>query len=186
MGLAWSGDRPYLADPPNPVALTDTDGDGRADKREVILSGFGHTDNGSPHGLTFEPDGLLYLTMGSPDGWKLPRGDDSFLEGTAGALFRCQPHGSRPEVVSLGFENPVEVEFLPGGEIIGTDNWFQMPVGGWRDALVDCAPGGLYPYAADRGTPWPRTGITLPPLTLLPAVAHSSLMRPRLSGLPPE
>ena len=45
------------------MALTDTDGDGRADKREVILSGFGHTDNGSLHGLTFGPDGLLYFTM---------------------------------------------------------------------------------------------------------------------------
>ncbi len=185
MGLAWRGDRLYLADPPNLVALTDTDGDGRADRREVIISGFGHKDNGSLHGLTFGPDGLLYFTMGSPDGWKLPRGDGTFLEGTAGALFRCQPDGSRPEVVSRGFENLVEVEFMPGGEIVGTDNWFQLPAGGLRDALVDCAPGGLYPYAEDRGTPLPRTGITMPPLTLLPAVAHSGLMRARRSGLPP-
>jgi putative membrane-bound dehydrogenase-like protein len=68
MGLAWRDGRLYLADPPELVALTDTDGDGRADQREVILSGFGHTDNGSLHGLTFGPEGLLYFTMGEPDG----------------------------------------------------------------------------------------------------------------------
>ncbi len=186
MGLAWHEGRLYLADPPNLVALADTDGDGRADKREVILSGFGHTDNGSLHGLTFGPDGLLYFTMGEPDGWKLPRGDGTFLEGVAGALFRCRPDGSQPEVISRGFENLVEIEFMPGGEFIGTDNWFQKPAGGYRDALVDCAPGGLYPYAADRGTPLPRTGVTLPPLILLPAVAHSGLTRLRRTGFPEE
>lgn len=184
MGLAWRDGRLYLADPPELVALTDTDGDGRADKREVILTGFGHTDNGSLHGLTFGPDGRLYFTMGTPDGWKLPRGDGTYVEGTAGALFRCRPDGSRLEVLCRGFENLVEVEFMPGGEIIGTDNWFQQPAGGYRDALVDCSPGGLYPYAPDRGTPLPRTGIILPPLSLLPAVAHSGVVRPRGVGLP--
>ena len=186
MGLAWREGRLYLADPPELVALADTDGDGRADKREVILSGFGHTDNGSLHGLTFGPDGLLYFTMGEPDGWKLPNGDGTFLEGVAGALFRCRPDGSRPEVISRGFENLVEVEFMPGGEIIGTDNWYQMPAGGYRDALIDCAPGGLYPYAPDRGTPLPRTGVMLPPVILVPAVAHSGLTRLRTTGFPAE
>ncbi len=186
MGLAWREDRLYLADPPDLVALSDTDGDGRADRREVILSGFGHTDNGSLHGLTFGPDGFLYFTMGTPDGWKLPQGDGSFLEGISGALFRCRPDGSRLEVVSRGFVNLVEVEFLPGGEIIGTDNWYQLPAGGYRDALVDCAPGGLYPYAPDIGTPLPRTGITLPPLILTPAVAHSGIVRLRTDGFPAD
>ena len=186
MGLAWRAGRLYLADPPELVALADTDGDGRADKREVILSGFGHTDNGSLHGLTFGPDGLLYFTMGEPDGWRLPRGDGTFLEGRNGALFRCRPDGSHPEVISRGFVNLVEVEFWPGGELIATDNWYQKPAGGYRDALVDCAPGGLYPYQPDHGAPLPRTGITLPPLMLLPAVAHSGLTRLRTTGFPAE
>lgn len=184
MGIVWRGGRLFLADPPDLVALTDADGDGRAEKRDVILRGFGHTDNGSLHGLTFGPDGMLYFTMGTPDGWKLPRGDGTFFEGVAGALFRCRQDGSGLEVVSRGFENLVEVEFMPGGEIIGTDNWFQQPANGMRDALVDLAAGGLYPYAPDRGTPLPRTGITLPPVVLLPAVAHSGLTRLRLGGYP--
>lgn len=184
MGLAWREGRLYLADPPELVALTDSDGDGRADRREVILSGFGHTDNGSLHGLTFGPDGRLYFTMGEPDGWKLPRGDGTFLEGRNGALFRCRPDGLGVEIISRGFENLVEVEFLRSGEIVGTDNWFQRPAGGHRDALVDCAPAGLYPYAPDHGMPLPRTGLTLPPVILLPAVAHSGLTRLRTTGFP--
>src|SRR5262245_47856996 len=49
MGLAWREGKLYVADPPDIVTLEDSDGDGRADKRSVILSGFGHSDNGSLH-----------------------------------------------------------------------------------------------------------------------------------------
>src|SRR3954470_22680611 len=133
MGLAWRDGRLYVADPPDLVALEDTDGDGRADRRTVILTGFGHTDNGSLHGLNFGPDGLLYMTMGMPDGYRLAMPDGSWLEGRSGALIRCRPDGSRPEVVCRGFVNLVEVAFLPGGEAVGTDNWFQQPAGGVRD-----------------------------------------------------
>jgi glucose/arabinose dehydrogenase len=99
MGLVWRDGKLYVADPPDLVALEDVDDDGRADRRTTILSGFGHIDNGSLHGLDFGPDGLLYMTMGMPDGYKLPRGDGTFLEGRSGALIRCRPDGTRPEVV---------------------------------------------------------------------------------------
>src|SRR5262245_57638465 len=51
MGLVWREGKLYVADPPDLVTLEDTDGDGRADKRTVILTGFGAKDNGSLHGL---------------------------------------------------------------------------------------------------------------------------------------
>jgi putative membrane-bound dehydrogenase-like protein len=178
MGLAWSsegGGRLYVADPPDLITLEDTDGDGRADKRTVLLSGFGHSDNGSLHGLRFGPDGWLYLTMGEPDGYRIRRRDGSLLEGKSGALLRCRPDGSGVEVLSRGFVNLVEIAFLPGGEIIGTDNWFQRPADGLRDALVHLVEGGLYPYVPDRGTPQLVTGEPLPPLALYPAVALSGL-----------
>jgi putative membrane-bound dehydrogenase-like protein len=120
MGLAWRDGKLFVADPPDLIALTDTDGDGRADKREVLLTGFGHTDNGSLHGLIFGPDGWLYLTMGSPDGYRLRRGDGSMVEGKSGALLRCRPDGSDAQRLARGFENLVEIAFLPSGEIIGT------------------------------------------------------------------
>jgi len=177
MGLAWRDGKLYVADPPDLVTLEDTDGDGKADKRTVILSGFGHKDNGSLHGLTFGPDGLLYMTMGAPDGYQLKRRDGSVLSGSSGALIRCRPDGSDPEVLSRGFVNLVEVAFTPGGDVFGTVNWFHRPVGGIRDALAHLLDGGLYPYEPDTGTKYPVTGEPLPELAVLPAVAISGLMR---------
>jgi putative membrane-bound dehydrogenase-like protein len=184
MGLAWRDGRLYIADPPDLIALEDADGDGLADRRTVILTGFGHTDNGSLHGLTFGPDGWLYMTMGMPDGYRLAAPGGRFLEGKSGALLRCRPDGSDREVVCRGFVNLVEVVFLPGGEAVGTDNWFQEPAGGARDALVHLVEGALYPYVPDEGTPQPVTGDPLPPLARFPAVALSGLERYRGSGFP--
>jgi putative heme-binding domain-containing protein len=176
MGVAWRDGKLYAADPPDLVTLEDTDGDGRADKRTVLLTGFGHQDNGSLHGLTFGPDGLLYMTLGQPDGYKLRRPDGTFLEGKSGALIRCRPDGSNPEVLSRGFENLVEVVFTARGEILGTCNWYQKPEGGIRDAIIHLANGGLYPYVPDVGTPLPVTGDPLPAVTKFPAVALSGLV----------
>ncbi len=184
MGLAWHQGKLYAADPPDLVALEDTDGDGRADVRTVILTGFGHTDNGSLHGLTFGPDGWLYCTTGQPDGYRFKKADGSVLEGRSGALIRCRPDGSDVEVVARGFENLIEVVFLPSGEIVGTDNWFQLPNDGIRDALVHLVEGGLYPRDADRGTPQPVTGRLLPPMALYPAVAFSGLALYHGPGFP--
>ncbi len=190
MGLAWREGKLYVADPPDLVVLEDTDGDDRADKRTVMLTGFGHKDNGSLHGLIFGPDGWLYMTMGCPDGYRLKRADGSVLEGESGALIRCRPDGSDPQVLARGFVNLVEVAFTPRGEIIGTDNWFlnvnQKGSGGLRDALVHVVEGGLYPYHPEVGTPQPVTGEPLGPVALFPAVALSGLTRYEGSIFPAE
>jgi putative membrane-bound dehydrogenase-like protein len=186
MGLAWRAGKLYVADPPELVTLEDTNGDGRADKRTVLLTGFGHSDNGSLHGLTFGPDGWLYLTMGQPDGYRLKCADGSFLEGKSGALLRCRPDGSDVEVISRGFENLVEVEFMPAGEIIGTDNWFALPQAGERDALVHLVEGGVYPLNAHARTEagFFNPGDLLPPIVIYPAVALSGLVRYRGEAFP--
>src|SRR5262245_37332466 len=179
MGLVWRDGKLYVADPPDLITLEDTDGDGKADRRRVILSGFGHVDNGSLHGLTFGPDGLLYMTMGQPDGYTIKRRDGVTVHGKTGALLRCRPDGSDPEVLCRGFENLVELIFTPRGDMIGTDNWFQRPTDGMRDALVHLVDGGLYPLHTDRGTPQPVTGEFLPSISIFPAVALSGLERYR-------
>jgi putative membrane-bound dehydrogenase-like protein len=190
MGLVWRAGKLYVADPPDVVVLEDTNGEGRADRRSVILSGFGHKDNGSLHGLTFGPDGLLYMTMGSPDGYRLRRSDGAVVEGQSGALIRCRPDGSRPEVICRGFVNLVEVAFTARGDAIGTDNWFRdvndKASGGLRDGLVHLVDGGLYPYHPEAGTPQPVTGEPLPPISLFPAVALSGLTAYRGPTFPAE
>jgi putative membrane-bound dehydrogenase-like protein len=186
MGLVWRDGRFYVADPPDLITLEDTDGDGRADKRTVLLSGFGHNDNGSLHGLTFGPDGWLYLTLGQPDGYKLKRADGTFLEGKSGALLRCRPDGSDVEMICRGFENLVEVEFLPTGEIIGTDNWFSLPQAGERDALVHLVEGGVYPLHAHAKAERSlfTSGELLPSIAIYPAVALSGMVRYRGETFP--
>src|SRR5262249_57031507 len=69
----------------------------------------------------------------------------------------------------------VEVVFTPRCDILGTDNWFQKPVGGLRDTIVHLVDGGLYPLHHDVGTPLPVTGEPLPAAGLFPAVALSGL-----------
>ena len=182
MGIAWHDGKIYAADPPDLVTFEDLDDDGKADRKRVILSGFGHTDNGSLHGLVFGPDGLLYMTTGEPDGYSLPGRDGKKLTGVSGALIRCKPDGTNVEVVARGFENLVEVVFLPGGDILGTCNWYQKPEGGIRDAIVHLVDGGLYPYCPDQGTAVPITGSFIPPLALFPAVALSGFARAESDG----
>ncbi|MBI2947151.1 MAG: HEAT repeat domain-containing protein [Verrucomicrobia bacterium] len=186
MGLVWREGRLYVADPPDLVSFADRNNDGVADERKVVVTGFGHTDNGSLHGLTFGPDGLLYMTMGEPDGYRLTRRDGSVLTGRSGALIRCRADGADPEVLCRGFENLVEIVFLPNGAIIGTDNWYQKPDGGMRDALVHLVDGGLYPMQPDQGTHYPLTGDPLPPTALYPAVALSGLALYRSDAFPAE
>ena len=177
MGLEWREGKLYIADPPDLVTLEDTNGDGRADKRTVILTGFGHTDNGSLHGLTFGPDGWLYFTTGNPDGYDLHGPDGSHTRGRVGALLRCRPDGSGVETISRGFENLVEIVFLPDGSIIGTDTWYQLPESGVRDALVHLLQEGQYPiHPVDPTVPHLQFKAALPAVALFPAVAHSGLM----------
>ncbi|MBV8882297.1 MAG: HEAT repeat domain-containing protein [Planctomycetaceae bacterium] len=182
MGIAWRDGKIYAADPPDVATYEDLDDDGKADRRRVILTGFGHRDNGSLHGLVFGPDGLLYMTTGEPDGYTLTGRDGKKLSGVSGALLRCRPDGSDVEVIARGFENLVEVVFLPGGDILGTCNWYQKPEGGIRDAIVHLVDGGLYPYCPDQGTAYPVTGEVLPPLALFPAVALSGFVRSDADG----
>ena len=51
----------WVANAPDILFLQDTDGDGKADKQEVVVTGFGRDDTHElPNSLTWGPDGWLY------------------------------------------------------------------------------------------------------------------------------
>jgi len=64
-GIEFGNGGVYLAEATELVHLRDTDGDGRADSREVVLSGFGTADSHQMiNGLSWGPNGALWFTQG--------------------------------------------------------------------------------------------------------------------------
>ncbi|MFV2066815.1 MAG: PVC-type heme-binding CxxCH protein [Pirellulales bacterium] len=139
-GILWHDGAVYTASHPNIWKLVDTDGDDRADRREVLVGKFGFNGNGCDiHGPFLGPDGYLYWTDGR-HGHEIQRPEGDTLEGFAARIFRCRLDGTRIErIAGGGFDNPVELIFTPEGSIIGTMD--QGP----GDQILHFVEGGVYP-----------------------------------------
>jgi len=170
----------YVASAPDLLKFTDTDGDGVADKKEILLSGWVLSANAATLGGPFMgPDGWLYLTD-ARRGFDITTKEGETLKGKGARIWRCRPDGSGLESFSGGgFDNTVELVFMPDGESIGTMTYFTDPMNGFRDGLMHWVYGGVYPkpqqvIAADR---LKFTGELMPVMTKLPRISHSGLMR---------
>lgn len=170
----------YVASAPDLLKLTDTDGDGVADKREVLLTGWVLHANAAAFGGPFiGPDGWLYLTDARRS-FNITTKEGKQLTGKGARIWRCRPDGSGLEWISGGgFDNAVELIFTPAGETIGTMTYFTDPMNGFRDGLMHWVYGGVYPkphqsIADDR---LKLTGDLMPVMDKLPRIAHSGLMR---------
>ena len=150
---------------PDLLKLTDTDGDGVADQREVLLSGWTLNVNAnSLIGPFLGPDGWLYLTS-AIEGFDVMTREGMQLKGETARIWRVRPDGSDLEWVSAGgMNNPVELTFTEVGEIIGTQTFYVNPQRGLRDAITHFTEGGIYGKKnanIDRDG-LPRTGDLLP------------------------
>src|SRR6266480_3654976 len=66
LGICVLGNKVIVSDSPNVFVLTDTDGDGKADQRELLFTGIGGVDHDhGVHAFVFGPDGKLYFNMGN-------------------------------------------------------------------------------------------------------------------------
>lgn len=170
----------YTAAPPNLLRLTDSDGDGVADKREVILTGWTLNHNAATlSGPFLGPDGWMYL-CDARRGFDITTKEGARLQGKTARIWRCRPDGTGLESVSGGgFDNTVEVVFMPGGETIGTMTYFTDPQDGFRDALMHWVEGGVYPkrHLTTEQDKLKLTGEFMPVMTKLARVSHSGLMR---------
>ena len=118
MGVLWHRGSIYVASPPDFLRFRDADGDGVAEEREVILSGWNMLNTASLHGPFLGPDGLMYLTHGR-HGYSIATKEGATLEGTAARIWRCEPDGTRLErFAGGGFDNPVELLWTGGGELL--------------------------------------------------------------------
>ena len=172
-GCLWHNGSLYVATPPTIQKLTDTDDDGKADKRETWFDGGVLTGCANDvHGPYPGPDGRLYWTKGAFAKQQVVlRGGKTFTT-RAAHIYRAKPDGSEIEVVMTGgMDNPVDVAFTPAGETFFTTTFFQHPANGKRDGIVHATYGAVYGKDHDvvADQPWAYPTLNEPMTHLGPA-----------------
>jgi putative membrane-bound dehydrogenase-like protein len=178
-GTMWFEGSLYVAAPPSIWKLTDTDGDGVADRREEWFRGQTLTGCANDlHGPYPGPDGWIYWTKGAFAEQTYERPGRPALVTRAAHIFRRRPGDHAIDVVMTGgMDNPVDVAFTPSGERILSATFLEHPQAGRRDALVHAIYGGVYgkPHAVLDGHP--RTGDLMPVMCQLGPAVPAGLTR---------
>jgi putative membrane-bound dehydrogenase-like protein len=135
LGICVLGNQVIVSCSPNILVLTDTDGDDKCDKREVLFSGLdGKQHDHGAHAVSFGPDGKLYFNHGDAGGGLKTAdgkpvidmaGNEANNNGKPyrkGMVYRCNPDGSELEVVGHNFRNNYEVSVDSFGSMWQSDN----------------------------------------------------------------
>jgi putative heme-binding domain-containing protein len=127
----------YVADSTDLLHLRDSHGTGKADRRRVVLSGFGTEDTHHIlHTLRWGPDGLLYFNQSiyihshieTPHGVRRLGG---------GGIWQLRPETLQLEVFARGFVNPWGHHFDRWGQSFVTD-------GAYGEGINYLVPGAMY------------------------------------------
>jgi putative membrane-bound dehydrogenase-like protein len=122
---------------PQILRLRDTDGDGRADRRETFLGTFGFNDtHGMTSAFTVNFDGWIHACHGFSNQSSLKAGADT-LALQSGNTYRVKPDGSRLEWYTHGQVNPFGLALDPLGYLYSADCHSQP--------VYQLIRGGFYP-----------------------------------------
>ena len=149
LGIAVVGNKVYVSAAPNLYIFTDENGDDKADKKEVFLTGFGGKDHDhSLHSGVMAPDGQFFFNVGNAGphivtdkaGWKL-RSGSIFIGGTpysdknqgnqvsddgriwvGGMALKVGKDGKGLKVLGHNFRNSYEVAMDSYGNMWQNDN----------------------------------------------------------------
>ncbi len=178
-GAMWLDGSLYVAAPPSIWKLTDTDGDGVADRREEWFQGKTLTGCANDlHGPYLGPDGWIYWTKGAFAEQTYDRPGKAPLVTRASHIFRRRPGDPAIDIVMTGgMDNPVDVAFTASGERILSATFLKHPEVGQRDGLVHAVYGGVYgkPHAVIDGHK--RTGDLMPVMDQLGPAVPAGLTR---------
>ena len=145
-GCLWHDGAVYVAGPPSIWRFTDTDGDGKADRREEWFKGGTLTGCANDiHGPYLGPEGFIYWTKGAFAEQTHPLGNGRILKDKAAHIFRMKPDGSGLDVVmSGGMDNPVEIAFTRDGETLFSSTFIDFTQPGFRDGIGHAVYGGVF------------------------------------------
>lgn len=148
-GLAWDGKTLYVLHPPFIRAFHDDDGDGVAERSEVLVQGLGfdlkfrgadHTTNGMTLGI----DGRLYIAVGDYGFVKATGLDGKSVQLHGGGVARVRLDGTELEIVSRGQRNIYDVALDPCLNAFTRDN--TNDGGGWDVRLSHVVAGAHFGY----------------------------------------
>ena len=174
----------YVGAPPHIWKLTDTNGDGGSDRREIWYDGKTLTGCANDlHGPYLGPEGWFYWTKGAFAEQRHTLGNGRELVTRAAHIFRARPDGTGLEpVLTGGMDNPVGVAFTATGERVLSGTFFQIGAAGKRDGLIHSVYGGVYGKENSATAGHARTGDLMPIMTHLGAAAPGGSIAYRSRG----
>ncbi len=127
-GVIYQNGTAWVMHPPTLSAYFDDDGDGTADREEVLVTGLttelidtrggDHTTNGIRMGI----DGWIYIGVGDYGILKAEGTDGATVTQRGGGILRVRPDGTELEVFATGLRNPFDIAIDPWLNLYTRDN----------------------------------------------------------------
>jgi putative membrane-bound dehydrogenase-like protein len=150
-GMAWHDGKLYVMNMPYLTTLKDTNGDGKADERNVLFTDLGLGPKGfNDHivsGIQFGIDGWLYISVGDKGVPGVHGKDGRYAQVIGGGTLRCRPDGTGIEVYTTGTRNHLEVNLDERDNLFTYDNTDDGL--GWWTRVTHHIDGGYYGYPYD-------------------------------------
>jgi putative membrane-bound dehydrogenase-like protein len=170
-GIAVGNGGVYVGQAPHLYFFKDTDGDDKADTKEIVMTGFGMEDRHELlNSFAWGPDGQLYMTHGVFTYSKVKNPDDPMDDGVTmtAAVGRFDVKRKKFEIFAEGTSNPWGVDFDAGGNAFVSacviDHMFHM------------SPGGIYVRQAGN-PPFPYS------YELIPSIVDHKHFRAAYAGI---
>ena len=149
-GVVYRNGKVWVMHPPTLTVFEDTNGDGVADKQEVLVTGLttdqitlrggDHTTNGVRMGI----DGWLYIGVGDYGIKEATGKDGRKITLRGGGIVRVRPDGTDLEFYCTGLRNPFDIAIDPFMNLFTRDN--TNDGAGWDTRVSLLKQSALYGY----------------------------------------